>query len=1222
MATWTEATAGQIATNPESAQKRWSTFYDELSALLPTTEKLRALTGRRIMLDRDSNPLEAGPSVYVRPEGETRRVRSGSPPLPPKEVARKLSILSSQVRVKPEVFAAFERAGLWKRYDAAEILARLPLLFSERPAPARREAALLWAFHVWRHNTAAARKALRSADLHVPTRGGWRKASASAFSDSWTSIGKHLDAFLAEATPLSQVCAQTATAMLTAWDDWPGTKVTSKAEWLRFLGDAGVNDGLIPTHTAMPKSARRGDSWEDLLSSDSCPIRDAGWRENHGFAGVNHPYTMYTLRGAAWWLPGQRIVDQLSSDARKRFAILVLQHLHAHGETHLSFSLGRFEREERNQDVRVIRTPLATFLISAPWFPVQHRGEDAFVRVADAWLLDRRSDPKFVARLPDEITEYLASDGKAFAILAKSPFGLRVWKDPGTAAARLAVLADVCGNLQAHERIPFRRQYDLAWQDIRGGGVLPSTSRIVVELPSGFAAIDGGDPPPRIYVRTGRDREMAKLLIDTGAHVLAASGEIDADAVVSLVNGTRRFDAHLVERGDLQLLVDGESFQATLLDPLLADRIPWLAEALVLGHEIGSRDLEKVIQTSYLEERLRRIRLRVCSSITLRAYDGATKSLRRYLYRDDDRPTLILVEALDAAQIADTAAQLSAWLHPNLRSFEPLLLRLATSRLPQGQALTANDAPSVDDYAHAVQSDIDVVNEHLALRRSDSGRALGLITPVVAYFVGAEAALKIATRLEEEVPSLWVSILTQYLPSGLAETLLALIEDTEDLATVRRALQLDYARFNHCLQALKLTPLSSEIELRRVFLVWKDDLRSALRDRLRRHFVGSAKDANALQEYVARRTLDFITFDEEWIKTHESLDRNDVQQRAQALFAEQLGEDPGGWVPDLESVRTENRKTLATFAQTALPVLKAAAGAALPSPWLVGPHEVAAAADRAGALDFAALKGQEEIMETLGRVGLWPVDIPQTLDLVILGLTTQDIHAEAELERVRKAEEVRQRNSIHFGGCDFDTTAADFASEFAATAEEFFRNGDWRTRSKLKQANLRVLPPSDPSNGGGKSGTDRVSPRPPEAIRSAMGLAGELLAFHYLKAKHRERFQEQCWVSENRRSRFPDEGSAKHGYDFRVLTSDTEWLYEVKATTGDACEFELSDNEYRTAIAAASDRKRRYRIILVQHVFDLEHCRVLELPNPAAVADQSRFRIVGRSSVRMKFELE
>lgn len=261
-------------------------------------------------------------------------------------------------------------------------------------------------------------------------------------------------------------------------------------------------------------------------------------------------------------------------------------------------------------------------------------------------------------------------------------------------------------------------------------------------------------------------------------------------------------------------------------------------------------------------------------------------------------------------------------------------------------------------------------------------------------------------------------------------------------------------------------------------------------------------------------------------------------------------------------------------------------------------------------------------METLGRVGLWPVDIPQTLDLVILGLTTQDIHAEAELERVRKAEEVRQRNSIHFGGCDFDTTAADFASEFAATAEEFFRNGDWRTRSKLKQANLRVLPPSDPSNGGGKSGTDRVSPRPPEAIRSAMGLAGELLAFHYLKAKHRERFQEQCWVSENRRSRFPDEGSAKHGYDFRVLTSDTEWLYEVKATTGDACEFELSDNEYRTAIAAASDRKRRYRIILVQHVFDLEHCRVLELPNPAAVADQSRFRIVGRSSVRMKFELE
>jgi hypothetical protein len=41
---------------------------------------------------------------------------------------------------------------------------------------------------------------------------------------------------------------------------------------------------------------------------------------------------------------------------------------------------------------------------------------------------------------------------------------------------------------------------------------------------------------------------------------------------------------------------------------------------------------------------------------------------------------------------------------------------------------------------------------------------------------------------------------------------------------------------------------------------------------------------------------------------------------------------------------------------------------------------------------------------------------------------------------------------------------------------------------------------------------------------------------------------------------------------------------------------------------------------MVQYVFDLGRCRVLELPNPAGIGRGS-FKLIGRSSLRMKFEL-
>lgn len=1217
LASWAEAVAARLARSDDAARERWTPFYDELAALLSSRDRLRALEGREIMLGREGELLPAGRDVYVKHDG-ARRTRGGAP-LPPAELSRKLAVLSSHITVRPETFLAFERAALWRRYDATDVLASLPSLFGDRPAPARRRAALLWAFEVWKHDTADAKKALATAELQVPTRAGWKSASSAAFSDSWTPLGKHLVAFLAEAAPHSPSCVQRLAGVLQGWDEWPGNG-TSRTEWIRFLGDAGVTDGLIPAATKI-ESRRRGDQWPHHLATVKGNALDAAWRTNHGFQGVDHPYTWYTLRGHLWWLPGQINVGTLSDDAKKRFAILVLAHLQRWGTACLSCEVGRFERDARSQDVEGLRTPLATFLMTAAWFPVQLKGEESFVPTSGAWLLtDRRSDPKFVHRASDEVAEYLDPAGKVFGVLSEPPYGLRVWKEPRHAASRLAVLARVCGTLEQHERAPFRKQYDQAWEDLRDtGSRLDPAMPVVVEQGGGLAAIEGGTPAVRVYIRTGRERELARLLIESGSHVLASGDDIDAGATADLLNRTGRYDARPVDEGSVQLLLDGVPFRPSSKDPLLTNVVPWLAEALVLSHEIGARDLEKTLPSSMLEGRIRKVRLRECETIELQTATGARRPLPRYVYRDDDRPALIVAEELDAEQLSDSASSLSSLVHANLRSFEPLLLRLVR-RLPQTGPLASAGAPSDRDYAFAVQADLDVVREHLAFRRKDYSRQVALIVPVIAYFAGADHAGEAERALEAAPPQSWPARVAEHVPAPTAELLFRLLEDVDDLAALRRALNLDYARFNQALRALDRAPLSNEAELRRQFEVWKEDLRPGFRDRLRGHYAASVSDSAVLKEYAALRELDFVTFDDLWVDTRETLDRDDVLRHVDRIFTERFGADTEGDLPEFDALRVANRRVLTTFARAARPILGAAAEERLPDSWRAGPAEVAAAADRTGALDFAPLR-EADAIPALVRAGLWPEGLPHTLDLGALGLTEQAVETHTAQAAEQRVEEQRRRNRVDFAGRAFDASSPEFAPDFAAFVEASFREGGWRARSKLKPVALRDLPEAEPREGGsGKSKPTRPTPKVPEPIRAAMGLAGEILAYHFLAAKHRDRFSDQCWVSENRTSLFPEAGDPRLGFDFRVRTSDTEWLYEVKATTGDTCEFELSDNEYRTAAAVSPDRTRRYRILFVQHVFDPERCRVMELPNPAAEGGRPKFRIVGRSSTRMKFD--
>lgn len=1215
-AEWAEAIAAALPT-AKLGDERWSNFFGDLVRAFDDGDELATLQGRLILPDRTGALQGAGEHVYIRHETARRR-KAEVAPLPPHALARKLVVLSEEIRPRQDTISLFEKAGLWRRYDATEILERLPSLFGDRPAPTRRQAALLWAFDVWRVDPRGAKTSLAAAELHVPTRGGWTPAAQAAFSESWTPLGRELDAFLAEARESCPDCAAATLNLLSSFDRWQGAHRGSLRDWTAFLSDAGVVDGLVAAATPVPEGPMSGSSWWSTLY-DALGL---DWVQN-GFSRPHHPQTAYWRTGEAWKLPGQSVVARLSPEARRRFAILAVRHLEVFGKQHLTFRLSRTDRGTSAQDRCDQQTPLALFLAREAWFPMEGPDELSFRRLSEAWVVtERRSELRFLPRQMDELGDLLLKSEEALQILSSRRFGLRLWRDPETAPARLTLLAEVCEHTVQHDRPQLQSQYVRAWSDLlQQGGFLPHGASLVVRRSEGFSRLEPADPPQPVYVPDGASGDLTRLLIESGQPVLAVTDQIAAEAIIAAIGGSGGFDARPVGTAQLRLLVDGMPFRTAPQDPLLTDVIPWLPEALVLGHELGARAIERGARVSAILEKLRRLRLRQASSIALQTGEAEGRALTRHLHRDDRSPTLIVVEPFDARRLDGCATLLTDYLNQNLRTFELLLVKLSY-RLGS-RSDVANVRPLDSDYADALDTDVALVREYLAAFRQDDDAKIELLVPVLAYYLGAAEARDLGRRLAEGGRTWWPALMTELLPANDVSTILTAVQDTDDLTAIRRKLGLDYARFNRAVLSLGLPSLTSEDQLKREFLAWKNELRDDLQERLRRHFVAQWRAGGALQRYAELRSLEFIDFDSGWVETEETLTRERVLARAQTILESRLGSDPGGELPNLTALRLRNRKAVMALAERARPILLLLRPEPLDAVWVEGSKAVVDTLDRQGFLDFAVLAQDGEILRLLSDAALWPASIQPTLDLDALGLSREDLDREARQERDSREAVARERNRVRFSETDFDAADPEFASRFAAFAHEAFAACDWRKRTSLRPVSLTIQTAARPSGRGGDVSRDTPTlPRqPPEAVRSALGLAGELLALEYLKAKHPRHFNETSWVSENRVSLYPEPGSVSHGCDFRVQTADREWLYEVKATRDDSTEFELTDGEYRAAVAAAELAGRDYRVLFVQHAFSPERCRVLELPNPEGRETRAHFKILRRSSVRLKFDL-
>lgn len=1230
---WTEAVADWLARERRTPPSRWKSFLDDVHAVFNAAAlPMSLLEGRKILVDADGKLLAAtargrdgAPPVFVRSKSGRGR-RGEGPPSPPTSLKRKFRFLSDAIALTETTQRAFENAGLLRGYDPLDVLLSLKGALEPKASNLQRKEALLWSFKVWRGGGGKhIEEALRAADLSVPTLGGWSRAGSALFSNSWTSLGRTVEQYFVEAAAVSPDCARGRDRLLVSFGDWPRAAADDRREdWARFLALLGTSDGLPQLAADIRRRGTASGYWNGILSTVSAKHGfDRAWVARVGSTSFQNPYTEYDLIGEIWRLPGQTEYAELSVDARAALSDLIVTFLRDHGDKYFQFSVEHYRHHNRV----ALPTPLAVFLATASWVASTKQDEIVFAAPDASWSTTaaRQPPPRFVPRFQSEVGARAALP----AILFDPRIGLRDWSSRDNAAARLASLADSLQDLSAAERRDLRDQLRRAWSDIaETKGSLPSALSLVVER-MGSLELCRPDPtdPPLVHITSERQGFAARALVDRGESVLDV-GENDAAAIAGLIQAVGGFRVQVADSSDVRLIVDGEDFEPAPNDPpLVADALAWLVDAAVLAHEYLGDPLEfRTIPPDELERRLRQIRLRRCASFALMIGGELAHA------RGDERaqpvahpksPTLVLVAdaAIGLDLLCEAAPSITKLMGVRRNTLEIILERL--KRAGFGGA----GKPTEAHYARAIKRDESIIRDHFAATRSGVEWRVRALLPVVAHLRGLECARELEELHERFGPSLnlraWVTV---QFDKTIVDRLLAAVEETDNQGLIRRAMGFDFVAYAGTLASLGYPPLNDENDFRRMFEVYLGELKPELLDRVRRRFASIWAAGEDLAPYVAARRLDFVTFDPAWLRVLEVLTREVVAVRAAAAAAELLGPDDSEIdLPPLDRVAADNRKLVLANHNDLAGMARAwcrKSDTAVPeSIEAADPQTMVRTLDEAGLLDFEKVD-QARLPEFYARVGAWPAGMPLSADLARLGLVPEDLQRDAIEAREAKRKTEVARRTVRFAEEDLDAGAADFVRRFEQLAGAAIEKGDdWYTRSRAPRLRLQDQRVPGTPGGGGGGGGQSWRTQPPEAVKTAMGIASEWLAREYLRRRHPKEMSDACWVSCNRAAFCTGSaGDDNLGYDFRVVTERNEWLYEVKSAMDAGGEFELTARELEVAGSASLERKRRYRILYVPFVFNPAQWRVLPLSNPAAPNTRDRFRVLRGGSVRYRFE--
>lgn len=1255
VADWAEQIARWLHRDPFDGE-RWGAFYDDLAVAL--AGRADVLAGRRILIDdrgllRDCRiqaaaaGTRAGRTVFFWPVRGTEGEEDLDPSVDvsiPKELEeggvsfthRDLPWYQGPQRTQRPSRQFFEAGKLVQRYQTRELLDYVTTLLTRPQSAAFYRAALEFVFRLGERTSAAQR--LDRLNLRVPTAEGWVPAKRALFSREWPGThGTKLDRLTRLAGASSDAIAEFRGRFLAPSPSWLPEGADLEA-WTSFLRRIGVRDGLWPEPVGPERVEYDGDRFRPEVIARELELSQAElslWADSvpnrRGFA--EHPWTKYATFGRFWRLPGQGDYHGFTEAARELYAQLIVENVGAWGDEH--FEVGIRRAKYPSDRMTMWPTPLRAFLSAEGWIPIR-RGEGQtrrFVRPGAAWRFDYSTEgpPTFAPLVLRPFAVALERDTLALDRLAA--LGLRTWNDAEQAAHLVAYLGQLLATSAVAPTQPgLRKAYEQAWADVvrrrLGNPMGAEGGCLVVDRNDGLEAVPA-DGPDRVYVDDGASPLAVQALAEIGgARLCARPG--DGASIVDLLKPSLGDQVVGISEIDIAVRVDGAPLNAELGELLIRTGNDWLVPFVASVVEFRSGPFRRATDSEVREaaERLRRVRIVWASNISVEV-GGRTAEpslAHRGVFPISDPAHPAMVVTIPLAELNwDLLERVSGAL-AELVFAAPGLGPVLFQGFVQLRRLTgAGDdliEPTTDDMADALGLRPDQVREVHALLRSGLEQIIWRLELAVCHHVNAEAAMRFGDLAHGAGTD---EDLAQFLeglgvPDGPG--IIVAAREALSLADLRERLAIPYGEFNAALVALDRPPLRDEAAHEQAFQVYLTRNHERILGSLRLRFLDDYANFRTLGPYVALRGLPGLGPDAAWLDICPVPSEEMIAARVDQWLAGHQAPSLSSYSAQLEPVAELRQKNLRMIRRDEVWLGRVVRAWSrkhtkeVPTLWRdATTTAVVDWADGAGILDFEPLTRTVLLQWLIGN-GHWPEEIGLVVDLGVLGLTDADLEAAGSEADAERRQRERLRNSIELDGALLSALPTDLAV-LAEAVERTITPEILGTR--LAQASLEPLPrppgrPPAKRKGGAVNPEGALS----DAQKVALGLIGEVVTYHWLRAKYPTGHVR--WVSGYRQHVFGGtDGDDTLGYDFEVLTAGGRepFLFEVKAG-GSATEFEMSDGEIDVARSRTS--RDRYRILFVRNARNSQLRTIHVLPNPFRRQSAELYRLRGRG-VRYEFRL-
>lgn len=1105
---------------------------------------------------------------------------------------------------------------------------------------------------------------LVGAGLQVPTLSGeWIAASEALFGEPWTVPGAaHVSALRDGASEETPEIAAFARRVIAGPDTFAGLeRTTSQARtdverWVSFLQVLGVRVRL-PVLTAPDTRSIMGRTLtaSRLLDGPDVPadlpsgVRQQWHRHLELSGNHHHPETQFTTVDPICWFAGQSEVASLPARIRIDYTALVIRTLPDLQPQHWSST---WKRRLANGWNSSCNTALASFVVGEPWLPVGRSSvAQSFLAPSDTWYVGAEDQmaASYSPLIEPSIRRLLATIPLARTALERQ--GLRVWGDPDDAFALIDHLTNLFATNELNEVAldHLRSTLEHAWRDAGSNtGALADVDLpklddgLLLERNGQLELIHPGSAgDEKVVVMGSNDQATAsKLIRELGWPILPVESKESSvlARVRDALHWTWADDAVIASDWDIEVLADGRPWAASEQDPRLVDEVPWLPLLVACTMRYprsGQQRVGKLLER-YIEE-LSRVRISRCSSISLASAAGPEalpRRMRGTLPVPGPVPTLLLEHAHGALRWKHLGGVAEAALDLIGQGRFIAELSLNINRLG-GEPDSLPHRPDTTELADVLDISAAQVAEtegHLF------GAVSGMLTrllPVVATLWGDEALTRLTDASIASRDDLAHALSKICAEREQAEVLIARAAEASDADAMRVAMSIDLATYNDTLTAFfpgqRLIDYSGRQQ--EEFGLRRSQRRSELLNWMRSSRMDAFLAFEAQPDIPGNTDLTFLTPEPAWGTTVDELSAALMDARLDTLMEATYGDRPSpGSDPldDWAEVRRVNGHPLLERLEF-LGRLHQAWSRKQKDGHLERVHRWASAeafAEEAmgmlvgaAAVDFVKLD-EDTILLWLVQLSCWPDAMPVSATPGVLGLSESDLDevaTEREAAREAKARQERQI-TVHGEVMDLDLTLRNLVDQLTGhlNTEPASLNTPYRIQT-LQEFGERSR--GGGSGGGGRSPTGGGrTRRMSDAQREAVGLAGELTAFQWLKAKDRSPVDETCWKSTNVSLVFEGmTGRDDLGYDFAVPRADGSVMYEVKATTGEAGMIELGETEVACAQENAHGRGRKWRLLIVEEALGLSP-RVLVLPNPFHRDTRSLFRFDG-NSVRLRFKI-